>query len=666
MNARTDPRPIVLGTAGHIDHGKTALVRALTGIDCDRLPEEKARGITLELGFAHLVLPDGRVAGVVDVPGHERLVRHMVAGATGIDLVLLVVAADEGVMPQTREHLAICRLLALRRGLVALTKTDLVEPDLAGLAAEELRDFLVGTFLERAAIVPVSSVTGEGIDLVRTEIARLAGEAASDPPRAAGGAARLPIDRVFTLKGFGTVVTGTLAAGSLRAGEEIEILPAGLHGKIRGIESYHQAVPEVLAGARAAVNLQGVDRGAIERGFVITHPGRLEPGERLDAEVELLPEARPLRTRARVRLHAGTRETHGTILLLDRETLAPGERGFAQIALDEPIVALPGDRFVLRGFAWLPGIGQTIGGGRVLDAHPPRHRSFAPSPRVRARLEPVVDDLRAFAAGDPHEAVGRRVARAGPGGLTRARILSRVAIDAPTVDAALAALVGSGAIASGEEGGDAEAIHVSRSALEGLAARAAALVDAHHTAHPLEPGAPREALRSKLARDAGVAELDPRVFRLAIEEAARAGRVVIERERVRAAGHTIRLDDAERSLQDAIQKRLSSAGLEPPVFKDLMEALRKPAATMRNVLGVLSREGKVVRVKEGLYFDRGALDDLAGRLTTFLREHGQITPAEYKALTGASRKYTVPLMEHFDEQKLTIRVGDTRKLRRPA
>ncbi len=658
-------RPIVLGTAGHIDHGKTALVRALTGIDCDRLPEEKARGITLELGFAHLPLPDGRVAGVVDVPGHERLVRHMVAGATGIDLVLLVVAADEGVMPQTREHLAICRLLDLRRGIVALTKTDLVEPALATLASDEVRGFLAGTFLERAPIVPVSSVTGEGVEALRAEITRLAAEAAADPPRASGVAARLPIDRVFTLKGFGTVVTGTLVAGALRVGDEVEILPpglhAGLHAKIRGIESYHHAVPEVLAGARAAVNLQGVDRAAIDRGFVMTHPGRLEPGPRLDAEVELLPEARALRTRARVRLHVGTGETHGTILLLDRETLAPGERAFAQIALDAPIVTLPGDRFVLRGFAWLPGIGQTIGGGRVLDAHPPRHRSFSPSPKVRARLGPVIEDLRAFTAGDPGEAVGRRVVRAGLEGLTRSQILSRVALDARTVDEALAALVRSGAIVAGEEG-----VFVARGAIEGLAARAVALVEAHHTAHPLEPGASRESLRSKLARDGGVPELGASIFNLAIDEAVRDGRMVLERDRVRAASHAVRLDDAERALMDAIGGRLAAAGLEPPVFKELVESLGKPAATVRNVLGLLSREGLVVRVKEDLYFHRAALDDLAGRLTGFLRERSQITPAEYKALTGASRKYTVPLMEHFDEQKLTIRVGDARKLRRPA
>jgi len=666
MAPRSSPRPIVLGTAGHIDHGKTALVRALTGIDCDRLPEEKARGITLELGFAHLALPDARVAGVVDVPGHERLVRHMVAGATGIDLVLLVVAADEGVKPQTREHLAICRLLALRRGLIALTKIDLVEPDLASLAEEEIRDFVAGTFLEGAPIVPVSSLTGEGIDRLRAEITRLAADAAADPPRAPGDAARLPIDRVFTMRGFGTVVTGTVVAGRLGAGDEIEILPAGLHAKIRGIESYHRSVPEVLAGARAAVNLQGVDRTAIERGFVITHPGRLEPGARLDVEVDLLPEARPLRTRARVRLHAGTRETHGTILLLDREVLAPGESGLAQIALDEPVVALPGDRFVLRGFAWLPGIGQTIGGGRVLDAHPPRHRSFAPSPRVRARLGPVVEDLRAFAAGDPREAIGRRVARAGAEGLTRTRLLSRVALDMGAVDEALAALLRSGDIVAGEEGGGAEAIYVSRSAIEGLAARAVALVEAYHVAHPLEPGAPREALRSMLARDAGVPELDARVLRLAIEEAARQGRLVPDRERVRAASHHLRLDDAERALRDSIEARLSAAGLEPPVLKDLVEAVHKPAAAVRNVLGLLSREGRVVRVKEDLYFHRAALEDLAGRLTAFLRERGRITPAEYKALTGASRKYTVPLMEHFDEHKLTIRVGEERRLRRPA
>jgi selenocysteine-specific elongation factor len=656
-------RPIVLGTAGHIDHGKTALVRAITGIDCDRLPEEKARGITLDLGFAHLPLPGGVTAGVVDVPGHERLVRRMVAGATGIDAVLLVVAADEGVMPQTREHLHICRFLEIPRGIVALTKCDLVDSEIAEAAEAEIRELLRGTVLEGASLVRVSSQTGQGLDTLRAEIARLA-VAASEPPRAASAAPRLAIDRVFTMKGFGTVVTGTLAAGRLRTGEEVVLLPPRLPAKIRGLQSYHQPVQEAGAGSRVAVNLQGIDRAAIERGFVLSHPGRLEPTERLDAGIALLAEARPLRTRARVRFHAGTRETQGHLLLLDREALSPGDRAYAQIVLDEPVVILPGDRFIVRGFSWLPGLGQTVGGGRVLDAHPPPHPSFRASPKIRRRLEGVVEELKTFAGGDPRETLHLRIRRAGAGGLGRRLLAAQVPFDEAAVDHALGDLEKRGAVAASAGDRRGEAVLISREALDALVARIAARVDAHHAAHPMEPGISREALRSQLAQGGGDVELAPAVFRRALEEAEGTGRVRCESERVRSASHRVTVGEADRATMDTVERALRDADLEPPTFRDLTALIGAPAPRVRTALSLLRGEGRAVRVKEDLFFHRDALERLAKRLRAFLAERGEITPGEYKTLTSTTRKYTVPLMEHFDSEKLTIRTGEVRKLRR--
>jgi selenocysteine-specific elongation factor len=507
-------------------------------------------------------------------------------------------------------------------------------------------------------------VTGEGLDALRAEIARIAAEAGAGPPHAASVAPRLAIDRVFTMKGFGTVVTGTLAAGRLRAGDDVELLPPRLPAKIRGLESYHQGVQEAGAGCRVAVNLQGIDRAAIERGFVLTRPGRLEPTARLDAEIDLLPEGRPLRTRARVRFHAGTRETQGHLLLLDREALSPGERGFTQIVLDEPVVILPGDRFILRGFTWLPGLGQTVGGGRVLDAHPPSHPSFRPSPKVRRRLEGIVEELKIFAREDPQEMLRLRILRAGEQGLGRRLLAAQVPLDEEVIDGALEALEKRGALVAGTDDRRGEAVLLSREALDGLVRRITARVDAYHASHPMERGISREALRSQLAQGGAGDELAPSLFRRALEEAARAGHVASESEFVRSASHRVRVGDADRATMEAVEKALRESDLEPPTLRDLTALIGVPRGQVRSALSLLRGEGRAVRVKEELYFHPGALERLAERLRAFLAARGEITPAEYKALTGASRKYTVPLMEHFDGEKLTIRAGEVRKLRR--
>ncbi|HWR97596.1 MAG TPA: selenocysteine-specific translation elongation factor, partial [Candidatus Methanoperedens sp.] len=364
---------LIIGTAGHIDHGKTTLVRALTGIDTDRLKEEKERGITIELGFAHLDLPGLPPAGIVDVPGHEKFVHHMVAGAAGIDLVLLVVAADEGIMPQTREHLDICRLLGVTQGIVVLTKADLVEAEWLALVSQDVTAYLAGSFLEGAPLVPVSSTTGRGIPELR---AAIAARLATVPPRAASGLPRLPIDRVFTMKGFGTVVTGTLVAGRLDVGDAVEVLPARVESRIRGIQVYGAAVESARAGQRTAINLPGVEKAAIERGNVLTRPGLLEPSYLMDARLSYLRSAsRPLANRTRVRLHLGTSEILARVILLGRAELAPGEEAMVQLRLEAPGVALPRDRFVIRGYSPV----VTLGGGELVDTRPAKHRQFSPA-----------------------------------------------------------------------------------------------------------------------------------------------------------------------------------------------------------------------------------------------------------------------------------------------
>ncbi len=392
---------VILGTAGHIDHGKTALVKALTGVDTDRLKEEKERGITIELGFTFLDLPSGIRLGIIDVPGHEKFVKHMVAGVWGIDLVALIIASDEGVMPQTREHLDICRLLRVKKGLVILTKIDLVDRELLELVKEEVTEVIKDTFLKEAPILPVSSLTGEGIPELLSTLDRLSLEVEERP---SDGLFRLPIDRVFIMKGFGTVVTGTMVSGSLALGETITILPSGQEGKVRNLQVYNNPVERAFAGQRTAVNLQGIEASAIERGDVLTHPQTFIPTQVLDVFLEYLPHSpRPLKNRTKLRFHIGTVLTTSTIFLLDREELNPGEEGYAQIRLDRPLVAVPQDRFVIRGSGTI----QTQGGGVVLDTHPKKHKRFTQS---------VIEELTLYKNGQRVEILRHHILRSGVGG----------------------------------------------------------------------------------------------------------------------------------------------------------------------------------------------------------------------------------------------------------
>jgi selenocysteine-specific elongation factor len=642
---------IVIGTAGHIDHGKTSLVRALTGIDTDRLREEKRRGITIELGFAHLALPGGIVAGVVDVPGHERFVRAMAAGAGGIDLVALVIAADEGVMPQTREHLDICRLLGVPRGVVALTKADLL-PSLGAewlpLLEQDVRAAVKGTFLEGAALIPVSAATREGLDALVAELGRLAAEV---PERPADGPPFLPIDRAFSMKGFGTVVTGTLLSGQIGDTDEVALLPPA-HGvgalRVRSVQVHGAHVPRALAGQRTAVNLPGVEPAAVRRGQALVAPGGVPASSVLDAEVSLLPEVpKALRHRAKLLLHVGTAQVPAALALLDRGELAPGATALGQLRLGAPAAALPGQRFILRGFAAVEGRGKTVGGGRVLAVAAPKRR--------RGRPE-VMRQLQVLAAGDPDARLAAVLEMAGPAGLEAAALVGRTALSPKAVSAALERLgARGGAILFDRE---RRAWAAGTVAAE-LSARLLAALDAFHAAKPLAAGMGREELRGQLPPTA-----DPRLFQRLLAALQEKGELVPEGDHVRRRGHAAAAAGAAGgALKEKVAAALAKGGLTPPWIAELPAAVGASAADVQAVLKLLAADGRAVRVSSELWFDAAALAGLRDRLVAFLRERKAITTQEFKDLVGATRKHVIPLAEHFDRERVTLRVGDKRVLR---
>jgi selenocysteine-specific elongation factor len=643
---------VVLGTAGHIDHGKTSLVRALTGIDTDRLREEKRRGITIELGFAHLALPDGTVAGVVDVPGHERFVRAMAAGAGGIDLVVLVVAADEGVMPQTREHLDICRLLGVPRGVVAVTKADL----LPGLGAEwlplleqEIRAATKGSFLEGAPIVPVSATSGEGLPALVAALGRIAQEI---PERPADGPVFLPVDRAFSMKGFGTVVTGTLLSGQIGEGEELVLLPAAPGAgplRVRSAQVHGKPTPRALAGQRTAVNLAGVEPAAIRRGQALVAPGVVPASSILDVELTLLAvAARPLRHRARLLLHVGTAQVGATVALLDRAELAPGATALAQLRLAEPVAALPGHRFILRGFAALEGRGRTVAGGRVLAVDAPKRRRGRPD---------ALRQLQALAGAEADARLEAVLETAGPAGLDLPGLVGRTALPPRAVQAGLERLGSRGAALLFDR--DRRA-WVSGAVARSLSERLAAAVDAFHRTHPLAAGVGREELRGRLPPI-----VDPRLFQRLLAQLAEKGGLVVEGDHVRRASHAPARaqGSAGGALKEKIAAALAAGGVTPPRIAELGPLVKASDADVQAVLKLLAAEGRAVRVSAELWYDAAALGGLRERLVAFLRERKAITTQEFKDLVGATRKHVIPLAEHFDAERVTLRVGEKRVLR---
>ena len=632
--------PIILGTAGHIDHGKSALIKALTGVDPDRLKEEKLRGITIELGFADLQLPTGQRLGIVDVPGHERFVRHMVAGATGMDLVALVIAADEGVMPQTREHLEICQLLKVKQGLVVLTKTDMVEEDWLELVEEEVREALQGTFLEDAPIVRFSAVTGFGKEQLLETLAALAAQV---PPKPASGIFRLPIDRVFTIKGFGTVVTGTAISGSLKVGDAVLIYPPAFKARVRGLQVHGQAVERALAGNRTAINLQGLEKEELERGMVVAPPGALISSRRLDAFLEVLASApRPLKHRQAVRLHAGTSERVAMPLILDADEMPPGASGYVQFFLREPMALKPGDRLVIRSFS--PAF--TWGGGQVLHVNPPRHKRHHPE---------VLAGLTTLEQGAPEDILRLYLSEAGAAGLSRAELTALLPWDPGDLANLLNNLTRQGQVLHYDQEHQRYLLAATAQELEDRIHR---LLTAYHQKFPLKPGLSKEELRRQLP-----AKMEVRLFNYLLTDMAQKKRLVTEKDLVRLAAHKVTLAGDQEDLSRRLADQYRRGHLSPPTFKEATEALKIPPEKVKQLLQVLVNQGLLVKVKEDLYFHQEAIAALKAALIDFLKQHGEITVVQFKELTQTSRKFSIPLMEYFDSTRTTVRVGEARRLR---
>ena len=608
-------RNVIVGTAGHIDHGKTSLVKALTGTDADRLSEEKRRGITIDLGFAHLRLAEDVRIGFIDVPGHERFIRNMLAGAAGIDLVLFVISAEESIKPQTREHFEICRMLGVQAGVIALTKADLVDPDLLELVRMEVDEFVAGSFLEAAPRVAVSSTTGQGIPELRREL-----EAAARAVRqkSAEGWFRLPVDRAFTMKGFGTVATGTLISGSLRREQEVELYPAGRRLRVRGLQVYGEPADRAIAGERTAVNLADIEAGEIERGLVLSEAGRFSPVRVFDARVDLLPSAKALKNNAPVHLHIGSAETEAEVRFLDRRAaLKPGGSAWTRMALRAPVLALPGDRFIIRMFSPV----TTIGGGLVADI----------SARKYKRTDDVAGRLAALLAGDATTRAALLLAER-PNGVSRAGLIS---------------------ISGLYDTGPAGAWLIDNQRVAALKEQAIVTVRQFHKANTLLPGIPKQDLKSRLLPDAP-AEAFQRVLDAAAPE------VVQDADVVRLKTHRVVLKVDEEQARTAIERAFERAGLAAPAVAEVLKASGIEMVRSRSVLQILLREGKLVRVSEDLVLHAAACRQLRQEVAS--RAGQRFGVPEFKEWTGISRKYAIPLLEYLDREHVTSRDGDQRRV----
>ena len=642
-------KSVVVGTAGHIDHGKSALVLALTGTDPDRLKEEKARGITIDLGFAHAII-EGINFAFVDVPGHERFVKNMLAGAGGIDLVVLVVAADESVMPQTREHFDICRLLRVRSGLVALTKSDLADAETLELARLEVRELVAGSFLDGAPIVPVSAKTGDGLDAFRRALVEVASHTAG---RNTDGATRLPIDRVFSMKGFGTVITGTLVSGRIATDHELMLLPGERLVKVRGVQVHGERKAEAVAGHRTAVNLSGVDVGDIARGQDLVTPGAFEETRVADAVVELLPDAKPLKHGARVRFHQGTAETLGRIAIVGPlasaagrgvPAIEPGSQAFVRLRLERPTVLTRGDRYILRAYS--PAV--TIAGGAIIDPRPPKTATRTETALARSRrlaIDPAADRAAVELAG-----AAAMIDAAAAAGMPVPSLTTRAAIDPVALDARIDALVRSGAALR------AGGVLVAPAIVADLKTRIVAVLAEHHRAQPLAEGVPREELRDQLF---GRGHAD--VFARALDDLVTEKKIVV-RDRVALATHRVELSPEETRARTAIEQAFRQAGLKPPDAGTVAAEAGVSAAVADRVLKLLQRQKVLVRLDTLLFHDE-ALKRLKAEVAALKTTTGtgaRIDVATFKERFGVTRKFAIPLLEYLDRERLTRRVGDSR------
>ena len=635
--------PHIIGTAGHIDHGKTALIRALTGQDTDRLKEEKERGISIDLGFAYMDLANGERAGIVDVPGHERFIRNMLAGAHGIDLVLLVVAADDGVMPQTEEHLDILHLLGVAHGVVAITKTDLVDAARLATVQEEVEILLAGTTLEGSPIVPVSSITGAGLEALRRAIdARLATYVRAAPI----GYFRLPVDRAFVMHGHGTVVTGTATAGTVHVGDAVRILPGGEEARVRTVQVHGQEVAEATFGQRVALNLAGVERSQVQRGHVICDPRLDRVTDRLDAWVEIRPAAgRPVKSHEVVRLYIGTAEVIGKLVLLHgRDALSPRQAGYAQLALREPVHALRGDRFILRNHS----AQRTLGGGVVTHPFARRHRRgavpLAELEALRLATTPAGVVAALLRIENTFAVAPEFLAQAG--GLS--------------LDAVYGALRSDASIRTLPDT-DAPAACTTTEKWEALRAAVRETLAAHHQRTPLVPGMEMESLRGQVAPD-----VSPKLFRTVVDALVAEADIARSDSVVHLPSHRVALKRDEEEVARRAEALIASGAFTPPDLKQIEASLSVARPRLQAILQQLEREGRVAKIAEGLYFARAPLDRAREVLQAHVAAHGEIGAATFRDLLGASRKFSIALLDYFDRTGFTLRVGDLRKLRGPA
>ncbi len=620
-----------------MDHGKTALIRALTGHETDRLAEERERGMSIDLGFADFKLPSGRLAGVIDVPGHERFLKNMLAGAGGIDVVLLVIAADEGMMPQTREHLDILSILQTRRGVVVLTKADVVDEEWLELVMEDVRAALQDTFLARAPLVPVSSITGTGIP----ELIQLLDEIADEAPkRTIVGPWRLPIDRCFTVGGFGTVVTGTLVEGVARVGDRVAVLPEGIDTRIRTLQVHGQTVDFAEAGTRVAMNLAGLDRDDIERGCVATPPGIYAATWALDVRLDVLKSfGRELKNRTRVRVYLGAAEVLARLNLLDSEELEPGQSGLVQLRLESPTVVAKGDRFVVRLYSPM----ETIGGGSVIHTAPTRHRRFD---------EQVLSNLRVMEKGTPAELVAQAVHRSGLTPLPPATAALQVGLPADDVRRLTEGLIATGELVQTDNGG---LLHIHR--LDAAEHKIRSALAAHHAAHPMRIGMSREELRSRLAR-----QMDSKGFNLVWNRLESAGTVSARGGRVSLSTHEPHFTGDRQTLREALERELLREPYNSPHWDELRARCGAPGRIADEVWDALLDNGAVIRLAADVFIHQQAGESAVQKVREYLTEHGTMTPAQFRDLLGTSRKFAMPLLEYLDARRVTRRVGDVREL----
>jgi len=630
-------KSIIIGTAGHIDHGKTALVKALTGIDADRLEEEKRRGITIDLGFAHMALPapDGGTLqiGFVDVPGHERFVRNMLAGVGGIDLVLLVIAADESIMPQTREHFDILRLIGVQRGITVLTKSDAVDAEMLDVVRLEIEEFLRGTFLEppKSPIVAVSSLTGAGLDDLKRAIV---GAAVRVEARDSKAPARLPIDRVFTMKGFGTVVTGTLISGTIRRDDEMEVFPTAQRVRVRGVQVHGKTADAAVAGQRTALNLAGASTEDLSRGMMLAPVSKFEATRRADVRLSLLASApRPLKGRSRVHLHSNTMETVAEITLHNAKELAPGSEAFARLKLRAAALLLPGDRFILRQFSPV----VTIGGGVVLDATPvPRQPN-------------VTDFLQILSEGDRAQILERRIQRRSRAGASFARLIAETGWTRESIQTTLAPAISKKLI---HRVGD---IFIDGASLSALKAKVRSTVSEFHKKNSLAPGMAKEELREQL-------KVSAEIFAAALEQMAGERMVEISGDLVRLPGQGVMMKDEEAESQKKIEEAFASAGLKVPALHEVLAGLKVDKSRAQKIVTLLLREKILIKISDELVFHHSALQHLRGQISAHKAKASTIDVATFKEMTGVSRKYAIPLLEYLDRERVTKRVGDVRQI----